>query len=280
MSASARAAPMSSSVDGPGLQLRGERLCALERPVEDDRDGRAARAEVPRGELAHSAGADEHDAPAVEALEDLLRERGRGGGDRCGALADGRLDARAASRVEGHAEDAVEERPGRARLEGVAHLPEDLALARHHRVEAGGHAEEMERRRLVGEAVRDRSERLGRRPREREQRAVGEVGQSVLVLRREVELGAVAGRENDRLVRRVGRRQAVRECPGGREVDGDALAQLEGGAVVRHTCEREPHAAKWVRGSTTATSTAPATSVQASRRPCRPASRRSSSARP
>ena len=50
-------------------------------------------------------------------------------------------------------EELVEERPGRARLEGRPHLAEDLALAGDERVEPGGDAEEMERRRLVAETV-------------------------------------------------------------------------------------------------------------------------------
>ena len=58
------------------------------------------------------------------------------------------------------AEDAVEQRP---RLDGLvrrAHLAEDLALARHERVEAGGDAEEMQRGRLLVQPVEDAVERL------------------------------------------------------------------------------------------------------------------------
>ena len=51
------------------------------------------------------------------------------------------------------AEQPVEHRPVRARLVRVAHLAEDLALARNERVEPGRDAEEVQRRGLVAQAV-------------------------------------------------------------------------------------------------------------------------------
>ena len=54
---------------------------------------------------------------AVEIVEHLLRERGGGRRDGGRALADRRLDAGSAARVQRLAEEAVEQRPGRARLE-------------------------------------------------------------------------------------------------------------------------------------------------------------------
>src|SRR5437868_5083280 len=83
---------------------------------------------------------------------------------------------------------AIAERPRRCRVVGGAHLAEDLALARHERVEPGRDAEEVERRRLVVQPVDERRERLTRHLLERGDGAVDAlVGQ--------VELGAVAGRE-------------------------------------------------------------------------------------
>ena len=73
--------------------------------------------------------------------------------------------------VERHPERPVEQRARRAGLERVAHLPEDLPLARDERVEPGGDAEQVQRGRLVGEPVRDRSEGVGVRARQREQGA-------------------------------------------------------------------------------------------------------------
>ena len=109
----------------------------------------------------------------VEPVEHLLRERGSGGRDGRRALADRGLDPRAPAGVERHPERAVEQRARRARLERVAHLAENLPLAGNHRVEPGGDPEEVERGRLVGEAVRDGRERARVVPGEREQRPVG-----------------------------------------------------------------------------------------------------------
>src|SRR5438105_759800 len=62
----------------------------------------------------------------------------------------------ALARVKSLPEQAVEERAGRTGLVRRAHLAEDLGLARYHRVETGGDAEEVERRRLVLDAVQHR----------------------------------------------------------------------------------------------------------------------------
>jgi hypothetical protein len=47
------------------------------------------------------------------------------------------------------AEEPVEDRSRRACLVRAAHLAEDLALSRHHRVEPRGDTEQVQRRRLV-----------------------------------------------------------------------------------------------------------------------------------
>ena len=216
---------------------------------------------------------------AREALEDLLRERGGGRGDGRWALADRRLDPCAASGVECHAEGAVEQRAGSARFEGVAHLAEDLPLAGHERVEAGGDPEQVQRCGLVRETVRERREGSCVRAGQCEERVVGSLCETVVVVRSEVELRAVARREDDRLLCLArAARQAASQRGGRVEVDRDPFAQLDGRGVVRDAGERELHDAKWVRGRTNATSEKPATSDQASRRPWRPVSRRSTSA--
>ena len=141
----------------------------------------------------------------VEIAEHLLGERGGRRRDRRGALADRRLRAHLAAGVQRLAEDAVEQRPGRARLVGGAHLAEDLALARHERVEPGRDAEEMERGSLVAQAVErglDLRLELGER---RDRALLGLVG----VLRDDVELGAVARREADGLAELARRARAA-----------------------------------------------------------------------
>ena len=70
-------------------------------------------------------------------------------------------------------EEPVEQRAGRAALERVAHLAEDLALAGHERVEPGGDAEEVQRGAVVAEPVEHGRERRAVVAGEREQRAAG-----------------------------------------------------------------------------------------------------------
>ena len=90
-------------------------------------------------------------------------------------------------------EEPVENRTGRAGLVGRAHLSEDLALARHHRVETCGNAEEMECCGFVAESVQGGPE-LGL---EREQRRLRSTLRIVGGAVREVELRAIARREAD-----------------------------------------------------------------------------------
>ena len=147
-------------------ELPRQVLAVGERPVRDDGDLRPARDEVPCGRLAHLARAEQQHPPAVELAEHLLRERGGRRRNRRRALADRRLDPDAAPGVQRLPEEVVEQRPGRAGLEGAPHLAEDLALAGNERVEPGGDTEEVQRRRLVPEPVERRGEIVARgRPR-------------------------------------------------------------------------------------------------------------------
>ena len=138
-----------------------------DRPVRDGGDLGPARAQVARRQLAHLAGADEQHRAAREVAEHLLGERGSGSRHGGRALADRCLDASAPAGMERLAEEAIEQRAGGADLECVSHLAEDLALARHERVEAGGDAEQVERGAVVAEPV----EHVARAPRRRRPRA-------------------------------------------------------------------------------------------------------------
>ena len=104
-------------------------------------------------------------------------------------------------------EELVEERARRAGLEGRPHLAEDLALAGNERVEPGGDTEEVQRGRLVAEAVERGGEVVAAvacELRERPDRELLDV-----LLLDEIELGAVAGGEDDRLaVETLGERPA------------------------------------------------------------------------
>ena len=140
------------------------------RAVRDRRDRGSTRAQVPRRQLAHLAGADEQHGVAREVAEHLLGEGGGGGRHRGRALADRGLDPGAAAGVQGLPKEPVEQRAGRSELERVPHLAEDLALARDERVETGRDAEQVQRGTVVAEPVENRGERRGVGAREREQR--------------------------------------------------------------------------------------------------------------
>ena len=130
---------------------------------------------------------------------------------------------------------------------GGPHLAEDLALARHERVEAGGDAEEVQRRRVVVQAVErlldlrlERGERGDRGP-------LGRLG----VGAGDVQLGAVARREADGLA--APRREPRGELAGLLAVERHPFPQLDGRVVVGGADENEPHQAKWVAGSASRT---------------------------
>ena len=257
-------------LDSLRTQALRELLAVGQRPVRDDRDVRSARHEVTRRRLADLPGTEHEHPPAGEIVEDLLRERGGRGRHRGGAFADRRLEPDTPPGVERLAEELVEERAGRAGLERGPHLAEDLALTRHERVEAGGDAEEMQRRRLVAEPVQRSSQISASIAGELRERPDGEL-LGVLVLD-EVELGAIAGGEDDRLTLELRGQRPARL-----EVECDALTQLDRSLVVRHACERQLHA-KCVIGRTIATSAKPARFSNAARRPRQPSCRSTSSA--
>jgi hypothetical protein len=160
-------------------------------------------------------------------------------------------------------EQPIEERSRRPGLVRGAHLPEDLTLTRHERVEAGGHSEEMQRRRVIREPVREGGDLVAAEETKRLQRLL------VGALADHVQLGAVARRETDAL---PVARELARERGRLARVERDALTHLDRGMTVRDADEREPHA-KWVAGRasrTTITSANAASATYAVRLPCHP----------
>ena len=101
---------LSSSAIGSAPKRAASVAAASALRFDDVRDRGAARREASGGELADPARADEQHAPAVEVAEDLLRERGRRGGHRRGALADRGLGADALAELQRLAEHPVEQR--------------------------------------------------------------------------------------------------------------------------------------------------------------------------
>ena len=112
---------------------------------------------LPRRELAHLARADEQHRAVAQLAEDLPRELDRDVRDRDRVAADRGLGARALGGGDRPVAQRVQHRAQAARLlrglVGLLHLPEDLRLAEHHRVEARRHAEGVAHRRLALEPV-------------------------------------------------------------------------------------------------------------------------------
>jgi hypothetical protein len=207
--------------------------------VGDEGDRGTPRGEAAGGQLRDVPRPGKEHAAAVELAEDLLRKRGGSGGDGGRILADRRLGAHLLARVQRLAEQPVEDRAGHPGLVGLADLAEDLALTGNHRVEPGRDAEEVQRRRLVGQTVEDTAELvLGQaaHAHQRGERADLRVGPD------QVELGAVAGRKADGLA-------VTREPAGelGRLVQRDecALPHRHGRRLVGKPDERQHHE-KWV----------------------------------
>ena len=178
------------------------------------------------GCLADLAGADQQHLPAGQVAEDALGQD-RGGG-RCGRcrVADRSLRPHLPPDAQRLAEEPVEQRAGRPERVGGPNLAENLRLAPHARVEAGGDAEEVLRRLVVGAPIEsgiDSAERVGG--------TVFGAGAG------HVELGPIAGRKADGLP--LFARELAREFGRFVRVERDPLAHLESGAVMRDADERE-----------------------------------------
>ena len=169
--------------------------------------------------------------------------------------------------VERLTEEAIEERAGRADLERVAHLAEDLALAGHERVEPGGDAEQVQRGAVVAEPVEHAARAASpSSPASVEQARRSRARRARRSRRRSRGRAPSGCRSRARRPRsRRASSPASRAAPVA--IDGDALPQLDGGLAMRDSDEGEPHEAKWVRGRTIATSAKPATRSTANRRP-------------
>ena len=205
----------------------------------------AVRLEVRRRELAGLAGADDEHGVVAELAEHLQGELDGGRADAHGALADGGLGAHALADLERVPEQPVEDH-GRAAavaglLVGGLELGDDLRLADDHAVEARGHAEQVRDGAVAGVAVQRRLQ-LGRRdpgmPRQVLQRGLARQQRVAPV---QVQLGAVAGTERDGLAGDAGVEKLLAQAQRVLLVEGEALAQLERGGLVRDAGDDDVH---------------------------------------
>ena len=212
-----------------------------------------------RGRCAHLPGAEQQHPTAGEIVEDALGERRGGRGHRGGVLPDRRLDAHAPACAQRLAEQPVEHRPRGAGLVRRPQLAQDLAFAGHAGVEPGGDPEQMDADRLVAAGDTGRgTARPCDRPRARtgsRRRAPRHRGHPP----GRAPCGCTSRRRPSRI-------PAARRPRVSRDVERDALAQLDRRTVVGHADQRQHRAAA---GGTNATSDAvPRVDEPATIRPC------------
>ena len=222
-----------------------------------------------RRRLGHAPGADDEHLAARQVGEDVLGQVEGDGRHRRRAGADVGLGAHALAHLERLAEELVEQRPARplldAELPGRAHLALDLALPDDHRVEAAGDAEELGRRAVLAQHVAGAGELVGRHPR------VGHDGRGHRVLgaprvgRRDVDLGAVAGRERDGLGDLAAGDEAAQQRPALALGERGLLALLDRRGLVGEAEHEQRHARTPTSRTRWASSRAPASSPSASR---------------
>ena len=147
-----------------GATCRARQLLgAGDRPVRDQQLLRALRAQLAGGQLGHLAGADEEDAAIAQVAEQLPRHLHGHAADRHGTARDLRLGPHALRRAHRARERALQlgsKRASRPGLRGrFLHLPEDLGLAQHHRLEARSDPEEVAQRGVAEAADGERGGR-------------------------------------------------------------------------------------------------------------------------
>jgi hypothetical protein len=212
------------------------------------------------GELDHLARADQEQALVGDRREDPLGELHRRGGHRDRRAADVGLRAHVLRDREGPLEQAVQHQAERARRLGRAHrllhLPEDLRLAEHHRVESRCNAECVGHRFGLRERVQVRPQRIGRQA----MRLLEPPRDARGLAAAEIHLGAVARRQDRRLADRA-RAGHVAQRVGervGRERDALAHVERRGGVAEADGMERHGDAGfAPLGGSGCAHSTAP-----------------------
>jgi len=199
------------------------------------------RVQVPGGEFDHVAGADQERRVTLEVAEDTARELDAGGCDRHRARADGGLAADLLGDGEGRLEQPVEQRTRRARLlrraVGVLQLAEDLGLAEDQRIESGSDREDVPDRIRLLDAVQAVGERAAAGGRCRE--PVGQrPGASAA---RRVDLGPVAGRDDQRLLQPRQRAQRRERLGQARGIEHDPFTHLDRRGPVIQSENDERH---------------------------------------
>ena len=185
---------------------------------------------MPRGQLAHLARPHQQHRLAGEAFEDLAGQLHRRVGDRDREPPDLRLGPYPLGRAERLAHQRVEHRPrrpgGLGQRERVLHLPQDLGLAQHHRVEARRHPEGVERGLLAGHRVEQGLQISPREPAMGSQATEGGRPRLSRHRRDAVDLHPVAGGEDHDLVEEPAPGEVSEDLADLVLLEGELLAQL------------------------------------------------------
>ena len=232
-------------LDRRALEELGHLDGALVRAIGDEDVRAAGAAQVARGEFAHLAGAHDHDGAVVERAEDLARQFDGGIADRDRHLADAGLGAHALGDAEGAGHQAIQPAAERAAILGRGvgglELSQNLRLADHHGIQAGGDAEEMVDGVAAFVPVEVRPDGGGADGFVVGQEAVDDGLRVRRVLGGQGDFDAVAGGEDhgfaDALARfQVGQRGGQRLL-----AEGQAFAHLDGRCLVAHACDQQLH---------------------------------------
>ena len=161
-SASVIAAGSSSHGRARPLHCRAN-FGALEVPIDDRYPACALVAKISQRFFGHFAGADHQRLLVVEAFEYLPGEIGHcHAGNAHAALVDGRFGGHAAGDADRRLKCRVQQRAGVVaidrRLVCLLHLGQNLRLAHHHAVQAGGHGEQVPHGVPAGEMVKVRQQ--------------------------------------------------------------------------------------------------------------------------
>ena len=223
----------------------------LRRPVDDGQLAGAALGEVAGHRAGDLACPDQQHPAVVQVAEDVARQLDHRVAERHRAGRDRRLLAGAPSCRQRAAQQPAQHRPGGPDGLGqgrrLLDLAEDLGLAQDHRLEAARHRQQVAGGALVALDVEQAGALDLRRPRQEHQvegRAVG----LLLVARLQDDLGAVAGRQQQRFGDGGARQQVDQHLLGFLVAVGDALAQLDRHGVEVDAQQQEAGAGGAVRG--------------------------------
>ena len=188
--------------NGVSAETLRQRLSAFDGAVGDRNLFRRAGAEMRGAKLNHFARADEQDFLRGDGFKQAFRQLHGGGGHRNGIRADGGAAADFLGDGEGVLKQFVQIHAQRARrfgkAHGVFHLPQNLRFAQHHRIQPAGDTKGVSHRVSGRQGIQIRLQ-----PRRFEMVMLRQpVSDRLRLVGYAIDFGAIAGRQNRRLMHR------------------------------------------------------------------------------